>query len=39
MKGSYPIKVFNRRVQYKFTINRNLTILRGGQRHRENYLD
>lgn len=29
MKGSYPIKVFNRRVQYKFTINRNLTILRG----------
>ncbi len=29
MKGSYPIKVFNRRVQYKFTIRRNLTILRG----------
>lgn len=29
MKGAYPIKVFNRRVQYKFTIKRNLTILRG----------
>lgn len=29
MKGSYPVKVFNRRVQYKFQINRNLTILRG----------
>ena len=29
MKGSYDVKVWNRRVQYKFTIRRNLTILRG----------
>lgn len=29
MKGSYQIIVQNNRVQYKFTINRNLTILRG----------
>ena len=29
MKGSYEIIVKNRRVQYKFTINRNITILKG----------
>ena len=29
MKGSYTITVQNRRVQYKFTLNRNITILRG----------
>lgn len=29
MKGSHQITVQNNRVQYKFTINRNITILRG----------
>ena len=29
MKGSYDVKVENRRLQYKFRINRNVTILRG----------
>ena len=29
MKGSYEITVQNRRLQYKFTIYRNITILRG----------
>ena len=29
MKGSFRITVRNNRVQYKFTIERNLTILRG----------
>lgn len=29
MKGSYQIVVQNNRVQYKFTINRNITVLRG----------
>lgn len=29
MKGSYQVIVKNRRIQYKFTINRNITILRG----------
>ena len=29
MKGSYTITVQNRRVQYKFTLNRNITVLRG----------
>ena len=29
MKGSYEIKVSNARLSYKFTINRNITILRG----------
>ena len=29
MKGSYEIVVKNRRIQYKFTINRNFTILKG----------
>lgn len=29
MKGSHSIIVQNNRVQYKFTINRNITILRG----------
>ena len=29
MKGSYTVTVQNRRVQYKFTLNRNITLLRG----------
>ena len=29
MKGSHAIRVGNARVQYKFTLNRNLTIVRG----------
>ena len=29
MKGSYTVTVQNRRVQYKFTLNRNITVLRG----------
>lgn len=29
MKGSYEIKIKNNRIQYKFTISRNITILRG----------
>ena len=29
MKGSYEVVVQNRRIQYKFTINRNITILKG----------
>ncbi len=29
MKGSYEVIVKSRRLQYKFTINRNITILRG----------
>ena len=29
MKGKYEVIVQNRRLQYKFTINRNITILRG----------
>ena len=29
MKGSYLVTVKNRRLQYKFTINRNITILHG----------
>ena len=29
MKGSYEVIVENERIQYKFTINRNITILRG----------
>ena len=29
MKGSYEVIVQNRRLQYKFTISRNITILRG----------
>lgn len=29
MKGEHEVKVFNRRVQYRFTLRRNLTILRG----------
>ena len=29
MKGLIPVVVQNNRVQYKFTLNRNLTILRG----------
>ena len=29
MKGSYEVLVRNRRIQYKFTINRNITILKG----------
>ena len=29
MKGCYEVIVKNRRIQYKFTINRNITILKG----------
>ena len=29
MKGSHDIIVQNNRIQYKFSIRRNLTILRG----------
>lgn len=29
MRGEHEVKVFNRRVQYRFTLRRNLTILRG----------
>ena len=29
MKGKYEIIVKDRHLQYKFTINRNITILRG----------
>ena len=29
MKGSYTVTVENRRVQFRFTLNRNITILRG----------
>lgn len=29
MKGSVQVKVWNNRVQYKFTIRRNITILKG----------
>lgn len=29
MKGKYEVIVQNRRLQYKFTVNRNITILRG----------
>ena len=29
MKGSYEVIVKNRRIQYKFTVNRNITILKG----------
>ena len=29
MKGSYEVVVKNRRIQYKFTISRNITILKG----------
>ena len=29
MKGSFEIKIQNNRIQYKFTISRNITILRG----------
>lgn len=29
MIGSYEITVKNRRIQYKFTINRNITVLKG----------
>ncbi|MBO4533079.1 MAG: hypothetical protein J5726_05205 [Treponema sp.] len=29
MKGSYEVIVKNRRIQYKFTISRNITILKG----------
>ena len=29
MKGAFDVKVWNRRLQYKFAINRNITILRG----------
>ena len=29
MKGKYEVIVQNRRLQYKFTINRNITVLRG----------
>ena len=29
MTGSYEITVKNRRIQYKFTINRNITVLKG----------
>ena len=29
MRGSYEVTVKNERIQYKFTINRNITILRG----------
>ena len=29
MKGSYSVLVRNRRIQYKFTIERNITILKG----------
>ena len=29
MKGSYEIKIKNNRIQYKFMISRNITILRG----------
>jgi predicted ATP-binding protein involved in virulence len=29
MKGSYEIIVRNNRLRYKFTIRRNITILRG----------
>lgn len=29
MKGAYEVMVRNSRVQFKFTIERNLTILRG----------
>lgn len=29
MRGSYEVKIWNNRVQYRFTIKRNLTILRG----------
>ena len=29
MKGSYEIKIKNNRIQYRFTISRNITILRG----------
>ncbi|MBO4640647.1 MAG: hypothetical protein J5710_12920 [Treponema sp.] len=28
MKGSYEVVVKNRRIQYKFTISRNITILK-----------
>lgn len=29
MKGSYEVMVQNNRIHYRFTINRNITILRG----------
>ncbi len=29
MKGSYEVTVRNNRLQYKFTVQRNITILRG----------
>ncbi len=29
MKGSYEIKIKNNRIQYRFTISHNITILRG----------
>ena len=29
MKGSYEIIIRNNRIQYKFTVYRNITILRG----------
>ena len=29
MTGKYEVIVNSRRLQYKFTINRNITILRG----------
>ena len=29
MKGSFEVIVKNRRIQYKFTICRNITILKG----------
>ena len=29
MKGSYQVKIWNKRISYKFVIERNITILRG----------
>lgn len=29
MRGTYEIRVENRRMQYKFTVRRNITVIRG----------
>lgn len=36
MKGKYHVIVQNKRLRYEFDIKRNITIIRGGQRHGKN---
>lgn len=37
MKGKHIVTVRNRRVQFTLELERNITVIRGGQRNGENH--